>query len=40
MVRTSHDEIIEKLRATPLWQAISNDDMELAKRLIDEEGQK
>jgi len=39
MARTSHDEVMEKLRATPVWQAISNDDMELAKRLITEQEQ-
>ena len=37
MARTSHDEMMEKIRATPVWQAISNDDMELVKRLIAED---
>ena len=40
MARTSHDKIMEKLRATPVWQAVSNKNFELAKRLIAEEEQK
>ena len=40
MARTSHDEVMEKLRDTPVWQAISNDDMELVKRLIAKEEDK
>ena len=39
MARTSHEEVMEKLRETPVWQAISKDDMELAKKLIAEEEQ-
>lgn len=32
MTRTSHDEVMDKLRATPEWRAVSNKDFELAKR--------
>lgn len=37
MARTSHDEVMEQLRATPEWQAVSNNDMALLKKLIAEE---
>jgi hypothetical protein len=39
MARTSHEEVMEKLRATPEWQTVSNDDMALLKRLIEEKEQ-
>lgn len=39
MARTSHESLMDSLRATPEWQAVSNDDMALLKRLIEEKEQ-
>lgn len=38
--RVSHESLMDSLRASPEWRAVSNDDMELLKKLIAEKENK